>query len=142
MGITQVRPSDSLFDENYARYLGKCYTVLLLNNIQPGVEDTYVLSNVKKLVASNGNLILRLPVRISLFGQADSEELDFWRHRNRQMIRKLLGEEFELKGTWFFNLSKCETAATHSELFSFTTNSESERNRYGLSVIAVAKKNK
>ena len=142
MGISQLVPFDRHFDDNYARYLGKCYTVILLNTIQPSVEDGLVLSNLKKLVSSNGHLILRLPVRMSLFGQSGSEELDYWRHRNRQTIRKLLGVEFELKETWFFNLSRNGTAAIHSQLSNFTTNYENERSENGLSAIAVAKKNK
>jgi len=141
MGITNITPSNKRFEENYARYLGKCYTVILLNNIQPGAEESDVLANLKKLVAINGNLILRLPVRISLFGHADGEELDFWRHRNRQAIRKLFGTEFELKETWFFNLSNSGSAVNHPLLTSFTSNSENDRNRHGLFAIAVGRKN-
>jgi SAM-dependent methyltransferase len=103
-GIYQMDLALEDFEMEYADLLESFDTVFALNVMEHIANDRRAVTNAKKLLNKNGHLILLVPAYTALYNGLDIG-LEHWRRYNRQSLKKLLSNDFEIVMTQYFNLA-------------------------------------
>ncbi len=85
-------------------------------------------------------MIIKLPVRTGLYDYPHKIGIQYWEYSNNRIIKKLLGQDFLLKDTLFYNIIQTSTDISSSPIPTFQI---SERNAFpdpGLSVLVIGMK--
>jgi len=102
--IMQIDLQDENFDEKYSDLLEQFDTVISLNISDHASYDQAALSNAKKLLKQSGYLIVLEPAYFALYGGLE-QGFSRWHKYNRQRTQKLLGKDFKIVKTKYFNLA-------------------------------------
>ena len=149
---------DDDFDTRYKDILGTCDTVFALNVVEHIKDDGLAIRNCKKLLRTDGNLVILVPSYQLLYNRFD-EELEHYRRYNRTGLNALItNSDLKLIHSQYFNfagifgwilsgsiLKKKTIPAGQMRLYNylvpiFKIVDKIMFNRMGLSVISVGKK--
>ncbi len=103
-GIRSIDLGHADFENQYAELLGRFSTVFALNVVEHICNDKLAIANAKLLLRTRGHLIVLVPAYTALYNGLD-KGLDHWRRYNRESLRKLLSNDFEILKTQYFNLA-------------------------------------
>ncbi|MBL0109225.1 MAG: class I SAM-dependent methyltransferase [Ignavibacteria bacterium] len=103
-GSKNVDLIDPEFDIKHKSLFNSFDTVFALNVIEHIQNDNLSVSNCKKLLRQNGNLIILVPAYQSLFNSFD-ESLEHYRRYNKNTLNKLFQEnDLKIIHEQYFNL--------------------------------------
>lgn len=103
-GVKNVDLIDPDFDVKHKELLNKFDTVFALNVVEHIQNDSLAISNCKKLLTQNGNLIILVPAYQKLYNSFDTA-LEHYRRYNKESLNKLFTEnELEIIHDQYFNL--------------------------------------
>ena len=155
--IVELDLIDPDFDNKFSSLLGTFDTVYALNVVEHIKDDNLAISNAKKLLKHDGNIIILVPAYQALYNRFDIV-LEHYRRYNEQRLNSLLSNHFTLIHSqyfnfigifgWFFSgsiLKKKTVPAGPMSLFNklvllFKMVDKLLMNTAGLSVISVGKK--
>lgn len=104
MGIKNVDLIDPEFDIKNENLLNSFDTVFALNVIEHIKDDNLSVSNCKKLLKNNGNLIILVPAFQSLYNSFD-ESLEHYKRYNENSLNKLFFDNnIKIIHNQYFNL--------------------------------------
>lgn len=105
-GIHRVSIEREDFEKSHLKMFEKFDTVLLLNinSIDHNLITPQAIVNAKKLLKTNGHLIVSLRSNTALY---DDSNLGFeeWRRQNWKLIRKIFGRDLDILTTKFFEIA-------------------------------------
>jgi len=101
--IINVNIADSNFDENYQHLFEKFDSIFSLNVVEHIEDDKLAMKNCKKLLKQNGTIITLVPAWNALYNEFD-KALEHYRRYNRKTLKKLVGAEYKIIHTQYFNL--------------------------------------
>lgn len=156
--IFQIDLATLDFENRYASLIGKFDTVFALNVVEHIGNDGWAIANCKKLLAPGGHLIILVPAYMLLYNGFD-KELEHFRRYTRASLKQLFqAQHFKIIKSWYFNLAgilgwfvsgtilrKKTLPAGQLSFYNklvpiFRIADRLIRNKMGLSVIAVGKK--
>lgn len=100
--IVTVNIADVDFDKKYQHLIGKFDSIFSLNVIEHIEDDQLAIKNCKKLLKENGKIIILVPAYNTLYNGFD-KSLEHYRRYTAKTLNKLLGAEFKLEHTNYFN---------------------------------------
>ena len=155
--IVELDLIDPDFDNKFSSLLGTFDTVYALNVVEHIKDDNLAISNAKKLLKHDGNIIILVPAYQALYNRFDTV-LEHYRRYNEQTLNTLIAKHFTVIHSryfnfigifgWFFSgsiLKKKTVPAGQMTLFNklvalFKLADKILFNKAGLSVISVGKK--
>lgn len=114
------------FESNYQEAFGRFKSVVALNVLENGYYEKLALRNAIRFLRSHGRLIFIAPAHTTMSYGLEND-LDSWKRFNRQSLKDLLGRDFQIIMTRYFNLE-------------ITTGNMPPYPNLGLSVLAVARR--
>ncbi|HMS64998.1 MAG TPA: class I SAM-dependent methyltransferase [Ignavibacteria bacterium] len=104
LGIKNVDLIDPEFDIKHKDLLNSFDTVFALNVVEHIQDDTLAISNCKKLLTNNGNLIILVPAFQTLYNSFD-KSLEHYRRYNKESLNKLFQQNnIKIIHDQYFNL--------------------------------------
>jgi SAM-dependent methyltransferase len=95
--------TDPLFDIKYQSLTNTFDTVFALNVVEHIEDDHLAISNCKKLLTKNGNLIILVPAYMILYNEFD-KELEHYRRYNKKSLNNLfINNGFEIIKSNYYN---------------------------------------
>ncbi|WP_159801362.1 bifunctional 2-polyprenyl-6-hydroxyphenol methylase/3-demethylubiquinol 3-O-methyltransferase UbiG [Flavobacterium sp. MK4S-17] len=92
------------FDTEYASIIGTFDTVFALNVVEHIEDDSKAIANCKKLLKSNGTIVILVPAYQALFNTFDVE-LEHFRRYTAKSLKVIIEEnKFKVKKLFYFNL--------------------------------------
>ncbi len=104
LGVDQLNLIHPDFDTIYSAHLEKYDTVFALNVIEHIKDDNLAISNCKKLLKTNGHLIILVPSYQKLYNRFDEELGHFRRYTQKSLLELFLKNHFSVVHTQYFNL--------------------------------------
>lgn len=155
--IIELDLVDPDFDNKFSTLIGTFDTVYALNVVEHIKDDNLAIMNAKKLLKTDGNIIILVPAYQALYNRFDTV-LEHYRRYNDTTLNNLISKHFTLIHSqyfnfigifgWFFSgsvLKKKTIPAGQMSLFNmlvsiFKLADKILFNKAGLSVISVGKK--
>jgi len=78
-------------------------TIICLNVLEHIADDIFALQEIKKLLKSNGRLILLVPCHKWLYNELDKAVLHYRRYHKRELTQKIVQAGFLVERLWYFN---------------------------------------
>ena len=100
--IIQLDLVDPDFDNRYRSLLTQYDSLFALNVVEHIKDHQTAISNAKKLLKPKGKIIILVPAFQSLYNTFDLA-LEHYRRYTKKSLRKLIGAEFELEHSQYFN---------------------------------------
>lgn len=157
-GIINLDIVDPNFENKYKDLLGTFDTVFALNVVEHIKDHNLALANIKKLLTTNGHVIILVPAYQSLYNTFD-KALEHYRRYTKSTLNKVIhGNNYEIINSKYFNavgiagwilsgsiLKKETIPAGQMKLYNalvpiFKVIDKLILNSFGLSVITAARK--
>ncbi|RYF96130.1 MAG: class I SAM-dependent methyltransferase [Chitinophagaceae bacterium] len=104
-GALQLDIAPDNFDQHHPQLLQQFDTVIALNVVEHIQDDARALDNCKKLLRSNGRLIILVPAYQSLYNSFDLELGHFKRYTRKELAEKMQSAGMDLVHSQYFNLA-------------------------------------
>ncbi len=93
------------FDMKYARFFNSFDTLFALNVIEHIKDDSLFLQNCRKLLKTNGNIIILAPAYQALYNTFDKELEHFRRYTKPTLSKLVVDNGFTLVHQQYFNMA-------------------------------------
>lgn len=103
LGVQNIDLVDENFDTKYAQFINQFDTVFALNVIEHIENDLLAITNCKKLLKQDGNLIILVPAYQALYNQFDEELFHFKRYYKKEMIQLFNKNNLTVYKSFYFN---------------------------------------
>ncbi len=101
--VVNIDIIDPEFDTKHAKLFETFDTIYALNIVEHVKDDKLAIANCKKLLKTNGNLIILVPAYQKLYNVFD-KELEHYRRYNQKSLNKLYDDNnFEIIHQQYFN---------------------------------------
>lgn len=91
------------FDVEYKDFLGTFDSVFALNVVEHIKDDIHAIANCKKLLKTNGTLIILVPAYQFLYNNFDIELEHFRRYTHKSLLKILEANDLKTKKPFYFN---------------------------------------
>ena len=103
VGVESLDLTDADFDQKFSSHLGKYDTVFALNVVEHIYDDELALGNCKKLLKTNGQLVILVPSYQKLYNGFDKELGHYRRYTKSLLSQVFLKNKFEIIHKQYFN---------------------------------------
>ncbi|MBC8034032.1 MAG: class I SAM-dependent methyltransferase [Chitinophagaceae bacterium] len=102
-GVMQIDLAAPNFEETYSDHLFKFDTVVLLNVIEHIEDDHLAIENCRKLLKTNGNMIILVPAFQALYNPFDRQLGHYRRYTSKSLAALISSADLEITHTKYFN---------------------------------------
>jgi 2-polyprenyl-3-methyl-5-hydroxy-6-metoxy-1,4-benzoquinol methylase len=100
--VLQMDVTDPDFDTKWGSYFCQFDSIFALNVIEHILDDDLAIRNCKKLLKTNGNLIILVPAYQRLYNQFD-KSLEHYRRYTTSSLKSLMLRNFSVVHSQYFN---------------------------------------
>ena len=101
--VIQLNLTDSDFETKHKDLFGTYDTVFALNVVEHIKDDGLAIRNIKKLLRSNGNIVILVPAFQFLYNSFDTA-LEHYRRYTKRTLNNLFDTDCQIVHTQYFNV--------------------------------------